>query len=253
MATPTKDSGAAGRLSPRRIREDGTYRPTILDLPGGEHQRERMRDVGAGALSNGELLAILLRTGTPAENVLELAARILTRFDGLAGLARAGHADLCELYGFGEAKAAQLLAAVELGRRVQLAAHPDRPIISSPQDVADLVSGDMANFEQEHFRVLVLDTKNHVLASPDVFVGSVNSTMIRTAEVFREAVRRNAPGIIIVHNHPSGDPAPSNEDASVTREIIAAGKTLDIEVLDHIIVGRKGHVSLKEKGLGWDA
>jgi len=156
MATPTKHSGATPRLgvpaqpSPRRILEDGTYRPTILDLPGGERPRERMRDIGASALSNGELLAILLRTGTPAENILELAARILTRFDGLAGLARAGHAGLCELYGFGKAKAAQLLAAEELGRRVQLAAHPERPIISSPQGVADLVSGDMVDFEKEH-------------------------------------------------------------------------------------------------------
>jgi DNA repair protein RadC len=102
--------------------------------------------------------------------------------------------------------------------------HPERPIISSPQDVADLVSGDMVDFEKEHFRVLLLDTKNHVLAAPDVFVGSVNSTTIRTAEVFRETVRRNAPGIIIVHNHPSGDPAPSNEDASVTRELIAPAR-----------------------------
>ncbi len=223
----------------------------IRDLPGGERPRERLRDAGASALSNTELLAILLRTGTPAENVLDLSTRILAHFGGLAGLARATHSDLCALYGFGDAKSAQLLAAIELGRRLQLANGPERAVISSPEDVASIVSGDMADFDQEHFRVLVLDTKNHVLASPDVFVGSVNSTSIRTAEVFREAVRRNAPGIILVHNHPSGDPEPSAEDAGVTREIVAAGKALDIEVLDHVVIGREGFVSLKERGLGF--
>ncbi|MDA1036458.1 MAG: DNA repair protein RadC [Chloroflexi bacterium] len=223
----------------------------IRDLPGGERPRERLRDAGAAALSNTELLAILLRTGTPVENVLDLSTRILAHFNGLAGLARATHPDLCSLYGFGDAKSAQLLAAIELGRRLQVANSPDRLAISSPEDVANIVSGDMADFDQEHFRVLVLDTKNHVLASPDVFVGSVNSTSIRTAEVSREAVRRNSPGIILVHNHPSGDPEPSAEDASVTREIVAAGKALDIEVLDHVVIGRNGFVSLKERGLGF--
>ncbi len=222
----------------------------IRDLPGGERPRERLRDAGPRSLSGAELLAILLRSGTASENVLDLATRVLTQFEGLAGLARASFTDLCEVYGFGEAKACQLMAAMELGKRLQLASVPERPVINSPQDVADLVSGDMANYEQEHFRVLVLDTKNHVLAMPDVFVGSVNSTTIRTAEVFRDAVRRNAPGIIIVHNHPSGDPTPSAEDAGVTREIVAAGKALDIEVLDHVVIGRNGHVSLKERGLG---
>ena len=235
----------------RNLREGADYRPMIRDLPGGERPRERLRDAGASALSNTELLAILLRTGTPAENVLELSTRILAHFNGLAGLARATHTDLCSLYGFGDAKSAQLLAAIELGRRLQLATEPERSTIGSPEDVANIVSGDMVDFDQEHFRILVLDTKNHVLAATDVFVGSVNSTSIRTAEVFREAVRRNAPGVILVHNHPSGDPEPSAEDVGVTREIVAAGKALDIEVLDHVVVGRNGFVSLKERGLGF--
>ena len=222
----------------------------IRDLPGGERPRERLRDNGPSALSNAELIAILLRTGTTSENVIDLSARLLAKFQGLPGLARATYTDLSAEYGFGEAKACQLLAALELGKRLQKSSSFDRPVINEPQDVANLVSSDMAHYEQEHFRVIVLDTKNHVLAMPDVFVGSVNSTTIRTAEVFREAVRRNAPGVIIVHNHPSGDPGPSAEDVSVTREIIAAGKALDIEVLDHIVIGRDGHVSLKERGLG---
>jgi DNA repair protein RadC len=238
------------KIKPRGVRENGEYRPMIRDLPGGERPRERLRDAGPSSLSGAELLAILLRTGTASENVLDLSTRLLTQFEGLAGLARASFTDLCAIYGLGEAKACQLMAAMELGKRMQVAAVPERPVISSPQDVWTLVSGDMANYEQEHFRVLVLDTKNHVLAMPDVFVGSVNSTTIRTAEVFRDAVRRNAPGIIVVHNHPSGDPTPSAEDAGVTRELVAAGKALDIEVLDHVVIGRNGHVSLKERGLG---
>ena len=237
---------------PRRVREGLDYRPMIRDLPDSDRPRERIRDAGPSALSNAELLAILLRTGTASESVLHLSVRLLAEFEGLEGLARASHADLCRVYGLGEAKAAQLQAALEVGRRVQTVRGPERPVIHSPADLAGLVSAEMSLLDQEHFRVLVLDTKNHVLASPDVFVGSINSTTIRTAEVFREAVRRNALGVIVVHNHPSGDPAPSAEGAGVTRELVAAGKALDIEVLDHVVVGRDGFVSLKERGLGFD-
>ena len=223
----------------------------IRDLPDGDRPRERLRDSGAGALSNAELVAILLRTGTAAESVVDLSTRMLSQFQGLDGLARASHAELCAEHGLGEAKAAQLQAALELGRRLSAPRVSDRPTIHTPQDVAGLLTADMGMLKQEHFRVVVLDTKNHVVASPDVFAGSVNATSIRTAEVFREAVRRNCPAVIVAHNHPSGDPAPSDEDVAVTREIVAAGKELDIEVLDHVVIGRDGFVSLKERGLGF--
>ncbi len=229
------------------------YRPMIRDLPDGERPRERLRDRGAAYLSNAELLAILLRTGTAAESVLDLSTRLLSHFQGLDGLARASHGELCGLHGLGEAKAAQLQAAIELGRRLAGARTPGRPVIHSPQDVADLLQQEMGWLEQEHFRVIVLDTKNHVMATPDVFVGSVNATTVRTAEVFREAVRQNCPAVIVVHNHPSGDPEPSAEDVGVTRELIAAGKALDIEVVDHVVIGRDGFVSLKERELGFEA
>ncbi|MEE8518930.1 MAG: DNA repair protein RadC [Dehalococcoidia bacterium] len=223
----------------------------IRDLPDGDRPRERLRDRGASSLSNAELLAILLRTGTRAESVLDLSTRLLARFQGVDGLARATHQEISAQHGFGEAKAAQLMAAIELGKRVAAAHGPERPLIHSPQDVADLLQPEMGLLDQEHFRVVVLNTKNQVLATPDVFVGSVNSTSIRTAEVFRDAVRLNAPAIIVVHNHPSGDPEPSREDAAVTRELVAAGKALDIDVLDHVVLGRDGFVSLKERGLGF--
>ena len=233
----------------RRLR-DPDYRLMIRDMPGADRPRERLRDSGAAALGNAELLAILLRTGTASENALALAARAISEFGGLEGLARAQFSDLCGLHGLGEAKASQLLAALELGKRVAMSRGSVRPTIGAPEDVAALVQAEMAPFDQEHFRVLVLNTKNQVMAMPDVFVGSVNSTTIRTAEVFREAVRQNCPGVIVVHNHPSGDPTPSDEDVAVTRELAKAGKALDIQLLDHVVVGRNGFVSLKEKGLG---
>ena len=238
-------------MNKQRDLRDPDYRPKIRDLPNSERPRERLRDQGAAALSNAELLAILLRTGTVAESVLDLSTRLLAQLKGLEGLARATHQELCSLHGFGEAKAAHLMAAIELGMRVTSSRGPERPRIESPQDIADLLQPEMGLLDQEHFRVVVLNTKNQVLASPDVFVGSVNSTTIRTAEVFREAVRLNAPAVIVVHNHPSGDPEPSKEDAGVTRELVAAGKALDIDVLDHVVLGRDGFVSLKERGLGF--
>ena len=235
----------------QRTVRDIEYRPMIRDLPSGERPRERLRDRGADSLSNAELLAILLRTGTKAESVLDMAARLLVQYQGLDGLARAGFQELAQSRGVGEAKAAQLRAAIELGKRLAAQHGPERSTIRSPQDVSDLLLAEMSLLDQEHFRVVVLNTKNQVMAAPVVFAGSVNATTVRVAEVFREAVRQNCPAMIVVHNHPSGDPTPSPEDVSVTRELVAAGKALDIEVLDHVVIGRHTFVSMKEKGLGF--
>ena len=165
----------------RAVREF-EYHPMIRDLPAGERPRERLRDRGATALSNVELLAILLRTGTVAENVLGLATRLLSQHHGLDGLARAGFQELAGEYGVGEAKAAQLQAAIDLGKRLSAAPGPQRASVRSPQDVADLLMAEMALLDQEHFRVVVLNTKNEVMATPTVFVGSVNATTVSTAE-----------------------------------------------------------------------
>lgn len=233
-----------------RVRELD-YRLMIRDLPVGERPRERLRDRGAGSLSNAELLAVLMRTGSAAESVLDQAARLLADFGGLDGLSRVAYGDLCDVHGFGEAKASQLLAAMELGKRVGANATSDRPVIREPRDAADLLTPEMAALDQEHFKVLVLNSKNQVMAMPTVFIGSVNSTTVRTAEVFREAVRRNCPAVIVAHNHPSGDPSPSGADIAVTRELVVAGRALEIEVLDHMVIGRSGFVSLKQRGLGF--
>ena len=227
------------------------YATMIRDLPQGERPRERLRDLGPSYLSNADLIAILLRTGLEGESVLNLSLRLLSTFDGLAGLARVSYTELCSLKGISDAKACQLLAAFELGRRL-VSLHPeDRVVIRSPQDVFNLLGAEMGLLDQEHLRVILLNTKNEVLGIQEVYKGNVNSSMIRVAEVLRPAIRENCPSIIIVHNHPSGDPTPSPEDILVTRQIRTSGELMDIELLDHVIVGNQRSASLKEMGLGF--
>ncbi len=227
------------------------YRPTIKDLPVDERPRERLERAGEGALSTTELLAIILRTGVGGENVLDMARRLLSRFDGLPGLARASFAELEAERGLGKAKTAQIKAALEVGRRILLVSPEDRFVVRSPADVAQFLIAEMAHLEQEHFRVLYLDTRNRLMGVETIYVGSLNASHIRVSEVFRDAVKRNCAAIIVAHNHPSGDPTPSPEDVEVTRQLAAAGKLLDIEVLDHLIVGQQRFVSLRERGLGF--
>jgi DNA repair protein RadC len=222
------------------------YQARIRDLPATDRPRERLRDAGAGALSNQELLAILLRTGQANESALAIASRLLGKFEGLVGLARSSFAELCAEHGLGEAKAAQLHAALELGRRVVAAQPEERAMIRFPGDVANLLLGEMGLLDQEHLRVLLLNTRNQVLATHEVYHGNVNTAVVRIGELFREALRQNAPCIILVHNHPSGDPTPSSEDVSMTRQAIEAGELLDIEVLDHIVIAHGKFVSMKE-------
>ena len=228
------------------------YQPLIRELPAQERPRERLKKYGAASLSNAELLAIILRTGAASESVLNLSAKLLARFGGLSGLAKAGFGELCMERGLAEAKAAQLKAALELGRRLLSTQPEERLVIKSPQDVANLLQAEMSFLEQEELRLVLLNTKNQVLAISQVYKGSVNTSLIRVSELFREAVRENCPALVVVHNHPSGDPTPSPEDIKITEQIVKAGKLLDIEVLDHLIIGHQRYVSLKERGLGFD-
>jgi DNA repair protein RadC len=230
---------------------DGIYNPTIKELPTSERPRERLIHYGVGALSNAELLAIILRTGTRDENAVRLGQRLLATFDNLAGLVRASTSELASEKGLGPAKVAQVKAALELGRRMLIESPEERPQIRSPADAANLVMSEMSPLEQEHLRVMLLDTKNRVLSTPTVYVGSLNTSLIRVGELFREAIRANCASLVVLHNHPSGDPTPSPEDVAVTRQIVEAGKLLDVEVLDHLIIGHQRFVSLKERGLGF--
>jgi DNA repair protein RadC len=220
-------------------------------MPHSERPRERLKELGPGALSNAELTAILLRTGVTGENVLNLSHRLLAETGGLGGLARAELSELCAMRGISEAKGCQLLAAFELGRRLVSLSPEDRVRIRSPRDVANLLAAEMGFLDQEHLRVLTLTTKKEVLGVHEVYIGNVNSSMVRVAEVVRPAIRQNCPSIIVVHNHPSGDPTPSPEDILVTNKIRSGAAMVDIELLDHVVIGGQRHVSLKEKGLGF--
>ena len=228
-----------------------TYQLRIRDLPQAERPRERLRDYGPHFLSNAELLAILLRTGSSSENVLNLATRLLAANGGLAGLAKAGFLELSEIHGLGEAKVSQVMAALELGKRLSALPNGEYPVITAPQDVANLLTPEMALLSQESLRVLLLNTRNQVLSVSEVYRGNVNTAVIRAAEVFRDAVKENCPSVIVVHNHPSGDPTPSEDDIKVTGQLQQAARLLDIELLDHIVLAQSGFVSLKELGKGF--
>jgi DNA repair protein RadC len=225
----------------------------IADLPADERPRERLRRLGPQALSTSELLAILLRVGVAGESAIQVGQRLLSKYKNLAGLHRAPFEDLCSQHGIGEAKAAQIKAAIELGSRMSSEKLKDRPTINSPSDAAALVAYDMSALEQEHLSVILLDTRNQVLDIVEVYKGSVNSSQVHVGELFKPAIRRNASALIVVHNHPSGDPTPSPDDIAVTRSIVQAGKLLDVDVLDHMVIGQgEGKwVSLKERGLGF--
>ncbi|MGC9334151.1 MAG: RadC family protein, partial [Anaerolineae bacterium] len=184
------------------------YNYTIKELPSSERPRERLLNYGPGALSTGELLAIILRTGTADENVVRMAQRLLKTFGGLGGLVQASANQLTAEKGLGPAKVAQLKAALELGRRLLVTSPEERPQIRSPADAANLVMSEMGLLEQEHLRVILLDTKNRVLDTPTIYIGSLNTSLIRVGELFREAIRANCHSLIVVHNHPSGDPTP---------------------------------------------
>lgn len=224
---------------------------TIKELPTTERPRERLLKHGAQNLSTSELLAIVLRTGTQGENVLHLAERLIVEYRSLGGLARADAGELTEARGIGEAKVAEIKAALELGKRLQVEAPEERAQIRSPADAANLVLPSMSLLEQEELHVLLLDTKNRVLATEMVARGSLNVTHIQIAGLFRKAIRASAAAVILVHNHPSGDPTPSPDDVAVTKQVVEAGKLLDIEVLDHLVIGGYRFISLKERGLGF--
>jgi len=238
-------------MTDEKPEEDVQYQPMIRDIPESERPRERLKHYGANALSTSELLAILLRTGVHGENVIHLAMRLLSECGGLSGLAKATFSELEATKGIGPTKVTQLKAAFELGRRLLVEAPDERPQIRSPGDAANLVLIEMSLLEQEHLRLILLDTKNRVLEMPTVYIGNLNTSVVRVGELFRHALRANCAGMIVVHNHPSGDPSPSPEDVRVTEQIVEGGKLLGVDVLDHLIIGNQRYVSLKERQLGF--
>ncbi len=254
----TATSPRAGVRSPGNVpgKVSGRYENWVGEPSQEERTKDRLSQYGPKHLTNTELVAILLWSGLEGEDVFFLASRLLSRLGGLGGLGRTPFADLCDEISAGEgmreAKACQLLAALELGRRFITLAPASEVTVNSPEDVVNLVGPDLAGLDQEHLQTVLLNTQNQVMSIQEIYVGNVNSSVVRPVEVFRPAIRENAPSIIVVHNHPSGDPTPSPDDVLITNGLVAAGQVLGISLLDHVIVGSdQQFVSLNQQGLGF--
>lgn len=232
--------------------QPSSYSVMIREMQVEDRPRERLQSVGPASLSSSELLAIILNTGIKGEPVTSIAQRMLSTHGGLAGLLRMDFVEMAQIRGVGNAKAAKVKAALELGRRISMLSEEDRPRVGTPEDIVLLLGVEMMALEQEELRVVLLDTKHHIITTTTVYRGSVNAVTVRMADIFKPAVRHSATAIALVHNHPSGDPSPSSADIQMTREAVEAGRMLDTPVIDHIVIGRGKHVSLKRLGLGFE-
>jgi len=213
-----------------------------------DRPREKLERAGVAALGDNELLAIVLGHGAPRAGALELANAVLDAVDGLHGLSRASADDLRQVPGIGVARAAQLVAAVEAGRRTLVRSRRDRPQIVAPRDAAALLLPEFGNRAVEHFGIVLLDTKRRVLRSTLLSIGTLDASIVHPREVFREATRGGAAAIVLFHNHPSGDPTPSDDDVALTARLVRAGDVMGIDVLDHVIVAETRYYSLREHG-----
>jgi DNA repair protein RadC len=225
------------------------YHVTIKELPSDDRPRERMQSLGPSALSNAELLAILLGGGFQNFSALNLAQHILQQHESLHGVSKRSLEELMQTKGIGLAKASSLLAAFELGKRIASGRENEKPVISSPESAAMLLMPKYGDRGQEHVGILALDTKNRVIKEEIVSVGTLDSSIAHPRDIFRPAVLANAAGIILFHNHPSGDPQPSDTDTQITERIKKSSKLVGIELLDHLIIGKNSFVSMKQCGL----
>jgi DNA repair protein RadC len=226
----------------------------IKDLPSGDRPRERLAAQGAEALRNSELIAILLRTGLQGRSAVQVAEDLVARFQKLSEVASASLDELCEIRGVGRDKAVTLKAAFTLARRMASEFHGEAPLLDEPEKVADLLREEVRGLEVEHFQVLLLNTRRRLIRNEPLTKGTLDSTVVHPRDVFRAAIAANASAIVLVHNHPSGDPTPSEADVRITRDLIRSGQLLKIDVLDHVILGRRSaerdvdFVSLRELG-----
>lgn len=221
----------------------------MRDLPQEERPRERLIRHGAERLANKELLAILLRTGTRAHSALALAEKLLARFHSLPGLAQASYEELVTVNGVGPAKATDILASFELAKRLGESRMEFQGVVNSPQDAAQLVLRELSMADKEHFMIIMLNTKNRVIAKKIISIGHLHASLVHPREMFKEAIKRSSAAVVLVHNHPSGDLTPSKDDITTTERLREVGEILGIEILDHIIVGDNRYLSFREQGL----
>lgn len=222
----------------------------ILDIPKSERPQEKLISQGVSVLTNTELLALILRTGVKGENVINLSQRIINELNGLDGILTASLEDIKSIRGIKDSKGSQILALAELVKRIKtLKTKELNPRIRSPKELAKLLYPEMSCLNQEVLKLIVLNTKNEIVKTKDVFKGGLNSSLVHPREIFNEAIKSSAASIIISHNHPSGDPTPSKEDVAITKRLSDCGKLLGINLTDHIIIGNNKYVSLREKGI----
>ena len=223
---------------------------TIKELPISERPREKLEQFGAESLSNDELIAIIIRTGSRTDSAIELSKKVLSLDNrGLGYLRDTTLEELMKVKGIGKCKGSQILAAIEIGKRLSYGQALEKVKITDPSTIANLYMDEMRYLQKEHFKIALLDTKNQIIATEEISVGTLNASIVHPRDVFKVAIKRNANSIILIHNHPSGDPIPSSEDINITNRLIDAGKLIGIRVLDHIIIGDNKYISFKEKNL----
>ena len=218
----------------------------IKDLPNSERPRERLVELGADALRTAELIAILLRTGLKGVSAIQVGEQLVQKFVSLDGLSRASLNDLRQIKGVGRDKAIALKAAFTLARRMALELRAESPVLDNPERIADLLREENRVYEVEQFQVLLLNTRRKLIRVERITQGTLDTILVHPREVFKLAIAANAAAIVLVHNHPSGDPTPSEQDIKVTRDLIRAGQLLKIDVLDHVILGRRTAERLKD-------
>jgi DNA repair protein RadC len=222
---------------------------TVHDLPKPERPRERLQKFGAEALSAQELLALVIGRGIPKKSVMNIAQELLVKFGNIKAISHATIEELSQIKGIGLAKAAQIKACFELGRREELEPEWKNFDIKDPETVVKAVRASIKDKAKEHFKLILLNHRNKIIGLSTISIGTLNASLVHPREVFKDAIKHSAASIVLAHNHPSGDPDPSEDDLTITKRLVEAGRILGIEVVDHIVIVKNGFFSFKEKGL----
>ncbi len=222
---------------------------TVRDLPRQERPRERLQKFGAEALSAQELLALIIGRGIPKKSVMSIAQELITKFGNIKAIGQATIEELSQIKGIGLAKAAQIKASFELGKREELEPEFKNYDIKDPEAVVKAIRAGIKDKAKEHFKLILLNPRNKIIGISTISIGTLNASLVHPREVFKDAIKHSAASVVLAHNHPSGDPEPSEDDLKITKKLVESGNILGIEVLDHIVIGKNNFCSFKERGL----